>query len=137
MTTTIMVSVRTLELLKEKKKTLGLKNMDAVLLHLLGDQQDQRDEDEMDRSRPKGRKAARKMPLKGDDAQLLSFAYFREKGDELQTLTGLHPDAVVWLVEQLQGQVRIFFSFLHVFLFCHSCASGWLMLEKCRLILLH
>jgi hypothetical protein len=105
MATTVMVAHATRLKLKEKKHALGLKNMDDVILHLLGEHGE---EGASASGGAERRKRAREADAAGDEKrvpQVLSYELVSREPAAVKWLTGLKPEALNWTMGALKDAV--------------------------------
>jgi hypothetical protein len=111
MSTHVKVSHRVKALLKERKTALGLKSVDEVLEHLLGQHGGEGDADGGERAGRKRGRAADEQEENERVPQLFSFETLVQEEKAIKYFTGLNQSCMKWVMKAMVDAVRPFVHF--------------------------
>ena len=111
MATSVKVSHRVKALLKERKTALGLKSVDEVLEHLLGQHGGGEDADGGERADRKRGREAEEEEENERVPQLFSFETLVQEEKAIKYFTGLNQTCMEWVMKAMVDAVRPFVHF--------------------------
>ncbi len=120
----VEVSAATRELLKERKRVLGLRSVDAVIQHLCSGSQDGVEEDPLSNSEDEDVGEPVKRRRIDVREPLYSLEILKERAGMLEYYTGFDRAAVDLMIRRF-SEVSLNHVFFPLLLFCQEASSGY------------
>jgi hypothetical protein len=111
MKASVEVKASTRDLLKQKKEDLGVRSVDEVIVHLLGQREGEVDADGGERAGRKRARAAEDNEENDRVPQLFSYETLVQEEKAIKYFTGLNQSCMEWVVKAMVDAVRPFVRF--------------------------